>query len=241
MNVAKVVVAITMLLPASIALAHDLITAELAERYLQQASNWHEQIRSGAQGREPARACLQIGEMLDEIRALLNRDLAVHGRVQGLASAYLVSGLERTGTPLAFSPSRNYFTANSDYYRSALELGLGDDLARRARVGLLRGEFYDNFSANLLDTSVASQPLQEQLALADALISDALPEPDMEEVRFIATILYARAAMSASRSAKRVAYRDKALILATAFERDYPDSLRATAIPIVRSSLGATP
>jgi len=240
MNVVKVVVAISTLLLANVALAHDLITAELAETYLKQASDWHEQFKSGPKRREQAQACLQIGEMLDEIRALLNRDLAVHGQVQGLASAYLVAGLERTGTPLAYSPSRNYFTANSDYYRTALELGLSDGLAQRARMGLLRGEFYDNFSGNLLDAGQTSRQLQEQLAVADTLLGDALPEPDMEEVRFIATILYARAAKSASGSGERAAYRDKALILASAFERDYPDSLRAAAIPVVRSSLRVT-
>jgi len=240
MNLVRVVVAVSTLALASIALAHDLITAELAETYLKQASAWHEQINSNAQRREQARACLQIGEMLDEIRALLNRDLAVHGQVQGLASAYLVAGLERTGTPLAYSPSRNYFTANSDYYRAALDLGLGKDLAQRARAGLLRGEFYDNFSGNLLDAGQTSRQLQEQLALADALLGDALAEPQMEEVRFIATILYARAAKSASGVGERAAYRDKALVLATAFERDYPDSLRAAAIPAVRSSLRVT-
>jgi len=241
MNVVKVVVAVSMLLLASIAFAHDLITAELAETYLKQAGAWHEQMNSGVQRGDQAQACLQIGEMLDEIRALLNRDLAVHGQVQGLASAYLVAGLERTGTPLAYSLSRNYFTANSDYYRTALELGLSEDLARRARVGLLRGEFYDNFSGNLLDAGQKSQQLQEQLTLADSLIGDQLSEPDLEEVRFMATILYARAAKSASGSGERAAYRDRALVLATAFERDYPDSLRAAAIPVVRSSLKVTP
>lgn len=240
MNVAKFIVA-PMLLLASIAPAHDLITAELAESYLKQAGAWHEQMKSGVQRGEQAQACLQIGEMLDEIRALLNRDLAVHGQVQGLASAYLVASLERTGTPLAYSPSRNYFTANSDYYRKALELGLSEDLARRAQVGLLRGEFYDNFSGNLLDADQKNQQLQEQLTLAEALMADQLSEPDMEEVRFIAIILYARAAKSASGSGGRAAYRDKALVLATAFERDYPDSLRAAAIPVLRSSLKVTP
>ena len=237
----KVIFAIAMLLLPNTAPAHDLITAELAEGYLKQASTWHEQINSGASRREQAQACLKIGEMLDEIRVLLNRDLAVHGQVQGLASAYLVAGLERVGTPLTYSPSRNYFTANSDYYRTALELGLSEDLARRTRLDLLRGEFYDNFSGNLLDAGQTGQQLQEQLSVADALLGDALPEPDMEEVRFIATILYARAAKSVSRSGERAAYRDKALVLATAFERDYPDSLRAAAIPVVRSSLKGGP
>ena len=227
------------LLLASVALAHDLITAESAEAYLERASAWQGQIRSGTQDRERAQANLKIGEMLDEIRALLNRDLAVHGEVQGLASAYLVAGLERVGTPLSYSPSRNFFTANSEYYRTALEFGLGEESARQARVGLLRGEFYDNFSGNLLDSMQAGQQLKEQIAVADALMGDELPEPEMEEVRFIATVLYARAAKSASRSRERTAYRDKALVLATAFERDYPDSLRAAAIPVVRSSLRA--
>ena len=236
----KTILAVALLL-ASVALAHDLITAESAEAYLERAGAWQEQISSGAQRRQRAQANLRIGEMLDEIRALLNRDLAVHGEVQGLASAYLVAGLERVGTPLAYSPARNYFTANSGYYRAALELGLGDELARQARVGLLRGEFYDNFSGNLLDSTRTGQQLKDEIAVADALMGDELSEPEMEEVRFIATILYAQAAKSATARRERNAYRDKALVLATAFERDYPDSLRAAAIPVVRSSLKGMP
>ena len=35
--------------------------------------------------------------MLDEIRELLNRDVATHGKVQGLASNYLVAELAQLG------------------------------------------------------------------------------------------------------------------------------------------------
>ena len=224
-----------------VVLAHDLITAESAQIYLGHAADWHELAGSAAQRGERAQAYLNIGEMLDEIRALLNRDLAVHGKVQGLASAYLVAGLERVGTPLTYSSSRNYFTANSDYYRMALELGLGEQPAQLARLGLLRGEFYDNVSGNLLESSLTGQQLEEQIAVAEALMNDDLSEPDMEETRFIATILFAQAANAAPHGRQQSVYRDQALVLAAEFRRDYPDSLRAAAIEVVRGSLKREP
>jgi len=237
----KPVVSVVMLLLIGAALAHDLITAESAEVYLSKAIEWSEKSNSNAANSQRAEAYLRIGIMLDEIRGLLNRDLAVHGKVQGLASNYLVAELARAGTPLAFSGSSNYFTPNSKYYRSALELGLNGVLAREARLQLLRGEFYDSFGVDPLDTSQTDQQLREQLVLVDALIPDVTSEPDREELRFIATIVYARAARTASQVPAGSVFRDKALALAAAFERDYPDSLRSAAMPVIREALRTTP
>jgi len=77
---------LVMLSIASSACAHDLITAEAAERYLETAAQWHAQSTSAAVASERAEAHVRIGAMLDEIRELLNRDLAIHGKVKGLAS-----------------------------------------------------------------------------------------------------------------------------------------------------------
>ena len=235
----KRAVTLAMLLLASAALAHDLITPESAEVYLSKAIDWNEQTKSNPDSSQRAQAYLRIGMMLDEIRGLLNRDLAVHGAVQGLASGYLVSELDRIGTPLAFSESRNYFPANSKYYRAALDLGVPGRLATQARLYLLRGEFYDSFGVDPLDTNQTSAQLREQLVLVDALMDSEVSEPDREELRFIATIVYARAARSSSQQPTGPAYRSKALALAAAFERDYPDSLRSAAMPVIRDTLQA--
>lgn len=237
----KLVVATAMVLLTAAALAHDLITAERAEAYLDKLASWHRQAQAAGDQIDRAEACLNIGEMLDEIRALLNRDLAVHGQVKGLASGYLVAELERIGTPLAYSESRNYFTVNSKYYRAALGLGVRGDLATQARLRLLRGEFYDSFGVDPLDANQTSEQLQEQLVLVDALMNDAVTEPDREEVHFIAAIVYARAARSELQASARAGFRDKALTLAIEFERDYPESLRSAAMPVVRDALQTTP
>ena len=231
--------AFALLFIAGAADAHDLITAESAQRYLENAVLWQQQSVAAPDHSERARADLKLGMMLDEIRDLLNRDLAVHGEVQGLASNYLVAELKRVGTPLAFSERRHYFMANAGYYRAALQLGLEGDLATEARLRLLRGEFYDSFGSDPFETDQTSQQFQQQLDLVDKLMDDAISEPDLEEVRFIAAIVYARAAKLATDTGKRSDFRDKALATADRFERQYPDSLRTAAMPVIREALRA--
>lgn len=230
-------VAVVLLLIATIAAAHDLITAESAEGYLNKAVKWHEQSETDTDTAERAKAYLRIGVMLDEIRGYLNRDLAAHGEVQGLASNYLVAELKRVGTPLAYSESRNYFTANSDYYHAALELGLGGFLGNEARLRLLRGDFYESFDVDPLQTGQSPEQLAESMELVEQLLETVTREPDLEEVRFIAAIVYARAARAATDAAARAEYRGKALAYVDAFMGDYPESMRSAAMPVVRASL----
>jgi hypothetical protein len=230
-------VAVVLLLITTNAAAHDLITAELAEGYLNKALRWHEQSETDTDTSERAKAYLRIGVMLDEIRGYLNRDLAAHGEVQGLASNYLVAELKRVGTPLAYSESRNFFTANSEYYRAALEMGLNSTLAREARLRLLRGEFYDSFDVDPLQTDQSAGQLQQSVALVEQLLETVTREPDLEEVRFIAAIVYARAARAATDAAASAEFRGKALAHVDAFTGDYPDSLRSAAMPVVRAAL----
>ncbi len=221
--------------------AHDLITAELAEGYLEKAAKWQKQSAGSAEQAERARALLRIGVMLDEIRGYLNRDLAVHGEVQGLASNYLVAELGELGTPLSYDRERRFFTANSRYYRAALDLGLSSGLAREARLRLLRGEFYDSFDIDPLQTSQSAEQLQAQVRLVDELYDSVSTEPDREEVRFIAAIVYARAAKITTDGKRRSVYLDKALVYIDAFGREYPDSMRSAAMPVVREALYSLP
>ncbi len=217
--------------------AHDLITAELAEGYLNKAAKWQKQSAEAAEKPERARAQLRIGVMLDEIRGYLNRDLAVHGEVQGLASNYLVAELGKVGTPLSYDRKRRYFTANSAYYRAALDLGLSSGLAREARLRLLRGEFYDSFDIDPLHTMQGAEQLQAQIRLVDELYDSVSAEPDREEVRFIAAIVYARAVKATTDGQQRSTYLEKALAYIDAFAREYPDSMRSAAMPVVREAL----
>lgn len=235
----KKYVSFVLLTLASSANAHDLITAEAAERYLESASRWHEQSVSAPVVTTRAEAHVRTGAMLDEIRELLNRDLAIHGKVQGLASNYLVSELKRLGTPLAYSEKRGYFLANSTHYRTALELGLTEPLVGEAQLRLLRGDFYDSFDFDPLQSTQTWGQLREQLALAEDLVAKTVTEPDREEVRFIAAFVYARAAKSAPDAKTAGDFRNKALASALEFESQYPDSMRSAAMPVVRDALQA--
>ena len=73
--------------------AHDFITAESAQTYLAAVADSQKTIASKEPTAKRARAHLDLGRTLDEIRELLNRDLTAHGRVQGLPSNFLMSVL----------------------------------------------------------------------------------------------------------------------------------------------------
>lgn len=231
--------AIVLLLTATNTAAHDLITAQFAEGYLNKAVSWHQQGETDPDASERAKAYLQIGAMLDEIRGYLNRDIAVHGEVRGLASNYLVSELARSGTPLAYSTARNYFTANSDYYRKALRLGLNGSFEKEARLRLLRGEFYDSFEVDPFEARQDIEALSKSVILVEQLLETVSQEPDLEEVRFIAAIVYARAARAATDHVIRADFRNKALGFVDVFMSEYPDSLRSAAMPVVRDAVYA--
>ena len=230
---------LVMLLITSSACAHDLITAEAAERYLGVAAQWHTQSTSALVASERAEAHVRIGAMLDEIRELLNRDVATHGKVQGLASNYLVAELAQLGTPLAYSDSRQIFLANSEHYRTALEIGFTGPLEREAKLRLLRGDFYDSFDYDPLQSAQTWEQLLEQATLAEDLASNTVSEPDREEVRFIAAFTYARAAKFAPDAKTAARFRTRAMASAMAFEREYPDSMRSAAMPVVRDAMQA--
>lgn len=235
----KVFLYLVMLSFACGAGAHDLITAEAAQRYLGDAAQWHAQTSSAPVASQRAEAHLRIGAMLDEIRELLNRDLAIHGKVQGLASNYLVAELSRLDTPLAYSDSRQIYLANSAHYRTALEIGLAGPTAQEAKLRLLRGDFYDSFEFDPLQSEQTWAQLLEQVGLAQDLASNTLAEPDREEVRFIAALAYARAAKFAADAKTAAEFRNKAMASASAFEREYPDSMRSAAMPVVRDAMQA--
>src|SRR4051812_42648252 len=90
---------------AGITQAHDLITSESAVRYLAQAQQRLEVVYSRQPPAQRAESAFALGRMLDEIRDLLNRDVAAHGRIQGLSTEYLVRELKRKGLTIELSPA----------------------------------------------------------------------------------------------------------------------------------------
>jgi hypothetical protein len=224
-----------MLLTAVAANAHDLITAESAERYVQQAGKWQALAASSAP--EGAEAQYRIGAMLDEIRELLNRDLAAHGVVQGLPSNFLVAELQRQGAPLAWSEKRRRFGANTQYFERSLALAPRGAHATDAGLRLLLGRFYDSFESDPLAADESWPQLAAQIALAQRLAARDLPGEAREEVEFIGAILHVRASLRAPDAGARRSHGTRARQAIAAFEARYPDSLRRALMPILRAAL----
>lgn len=226
-----------LVLTAAAASAHDLITAESAERYLQQARKWQALAASPAPAQARAEALYRIGAMLDEVRELLNRDIAAHGTVQGLPSNFLVAELQRQGAPLAWSQKRRRFGANTQYFEQALALAPRGPHATDARLRLLLGRFYDSFESDPLAADESWPRLAEQIALAEDLAARDLQSDAREEVEFIGAILQARANLRAPDAGSRRSHGGRARDAIAAFEARYPDSLRTALMPILRAAL----
>jgi hypothetical protein len=215
--------------------AHDLITAQSAERYLAESARLQALLAAGP-ALQRATASYALGVMLDEIRELLNRDLAAHGEVQGLPSNYLIAELRKRGTPLTYSASQRRYLANTVYFSRSLRLAARSDVAADAGFRLLQGTFYDSFGSDPLRSVETRETLMEQIALGESLASQPLTEEQREESQFILAVRYVRAALTAEGAGART-YREKARTALTVFESDYPESLRAAAIPVLREAL----
>ena len=218
--------------------AHDLIDADSAERYLAQASRQLTLIQSTERVQTRAEANYALGRMLDEIRDLLNRDVAAHGRIQGLATEYLVRELAKKGLALRVKPGLGRYPANVDYYRQALKLSPDAPHAADAMFAWLQGDFYDSFDADPLQPH--AQPwseLQEQIALGERLVKRSPAYPELEEAKFILAVLYTRASRSAADRKVVAQYTERARAAAREFQSLYPDSLRTAAIPVLLEAL----
>lgn len=222
------------------ATGHDLITAQSAQAFLAAVTQSQKTIASNEPAARRAVAHLELGKTLDEIGELLNRDLAAHGKVQGLPSNYLVAELRRQRVPLAWSEKRRRYSANTQHFEQALGLAPRGPHAADAGLRLLRGRFYDSFDSDPLAADEPWPKLAEQIALAEELGTQDLPGDAREEVEFIGAILYARASLRAPDAASRPNHGRKARQAIAAFEARYPDSLRSALMPMLRAALDRT-
>jgi hypothetical protein len=219
--------------------AHNLITAEAAERYLAQAQQDLATIKSREPAARRAEANVALGRMLDQIGELLNRDIASHGKVQGLASNYLIAQLQGKGAPLAFAQGR--YLAHVAYYREALKLAPDAPSASEAMLRWMRGAFYDSFDEDPMEARGQSpEQLREQVTLGERFIQRYPSHPDIEEAQFILLVQYVRAARAAADSTSREEFSSKAREAAQAFAARYPDSMRAAAVPVLTEQLPVT-
>jgi hypothetical protein len=221
------------LLCALNALAHDPISAEAAERYLQQERRLREAMVFAPIARR-ADAHYRLGVMLDEVCDALNAELAAHGKVQGLPAMFLLQALESRGIPLAQNGAGRRFSPGGEHYARALELAPRAPFAAHAGLRLLQTRFYDSYEQDPLDWKIDERALAAQIRLAEDLLARFPGHAAREEVEFIAAILYTRAARL-PKGAER--YAPLARAATNAFAARYPASLRAAAMPVLRDAL----
>lgn len=221
------------------ACGHDLITAEVTEQYLATVTQNAAILQSAAPPARRSEAAFVLGRTLDEIREFLNRDIAAHGQVQGLASNRLVLELKARGAPLQVL-TNGRFAANLSYYREALSLAPHGARESDALFRILQGYFYDSFDDDPMAPRQQSwTQLRQQIDYGERLVTRMPPHPELEEVRFILLIHYVQAARAAPGRAASRDYAAKARMALTEFERAHPDSLRAAAVPMLRERLEA--
>jgi hypothetical protein len=215
--------------------AHDLITAEAVEKYLTRADAGLTTVRGKSPPRVRAEAHYDLGRMLDEIRELLNRDVAMHGRVQGLPTHLLMKELKGRGLELVASPASNRFPVPAAHYAEALKLDAdahGGDAAFR----LLTGRFYDSFDADPSRSRLAWPDLEEQMRLAERLAARKPSHPEQEEIEFVLAVQHVQAAALVPDRARAPDHLKRAQTAAAAFSRRYPDSLRNAALEVLTAA-----
>lgn len=220
----------------AMARAHDLITPESADRYVVQARAWVAVTASKEPPAARADASVSLARMLDEIRDLLNRDIATHGRVQGLPSNLLIERLKEAGSPLGWAERLGRYGAPVQWYRTGLDLDPRGRRAGEALFGWLSGSFYDGFRDDpLKPLAPDTAGLLPLIEAGERYVREFPRDANLEEGRFITAILRVRAARAGLPERKAHAARARELL--RDFQRDYPDSLRSAAVPVLLDAL----
>jgi hypothetical protein len=229
----KTGIALAMLVCSLGAHAHDPISAEAAEGYLQKERELRKEMIFAPTARR-AEAHYQLGVMLDEVRDVLNAELATHGKVQGLPAKFLLQELQSRGITLPRDKAGLQYRGAGDHFARALELAPRAPFAADAGLRLLQARFHDSYEQDPLDWNIDERALAAQIQLAEDLLARFPGHAAREEIEFIAAILYTRAARL-PKGAERYAPRARAAT--EAFAARYPASLRAAAMPVLREAL----
>lgn len=183
-----------LLLSAMSVEAHDAISADARKVYLSRL----DELTRTAQGNGPtparANAWLELGKILDEIRALLNEDIISHGKTQGLETSVLVNMLNASANKLQLSPQTRLYLSDPRPYRESLALDPRGKQAMLARFLLFKHHFYDSFVDNpLKPINQSKESLLEMIVFGESLLTQRDPAIDSEEVHFILGIHYLQA------------------------------------------------
>jgi hypothetical protein len=221
----------------SLVSAHDLITDEVAKQYLlelQESVSVLEDV--GASNEMRAQSALSIGAKLEEIKSFLNRDISMHGAINGLATEYLVSKLESSGMALHFDSKNNYYPSDNSYYHTALKFASSNETRSLAKVRLIKGDFYHDFQGDLMSTTASLTDLEGQVKSFNDVDFTSLSNEEAEELRFIKIITYARL-MKGKRNDEDDRLSKLFQALSEEFEMLYPSSMRLGAVSVVKEIL----
>ena len=130
--------------------AHDSITTETRQRFMQTLLQTQTVTTSSASSVDKAKAHFQIATTLDSIRDLFNEDIQSHGAVNGLESTALLGELTRAGFALVKSEKIGLYLSPLQHYRLALAMDPKSVHATEAKYRLFKNQFYDSFTDNPL-------------------------------------------------------------------------------------------
>ncbi len=222
--------------PAS---AHELIDAEGAEGYLNRAGNLSAVIATAESAGNKAQALYALGEMIDRITDLLNRDLGSHGEL-GLATTVLVNELKGHGIALSFWPEANRYTSYLAPFERYVALHPEGPRGADALFRVLQGRFYDSFVYDPFQpVGLDWRGIVAQTEDAQDFLALYPDYPNKEEAFFILAVDYARAAREAPDGELARVYRGWARATLKEFHETYPDSLRAAAARALLQSFPA--
>ncbi len=222
--------------PAS---AHELIDAEGAEGYSNRAGNLSAVIATAESAENKAQSLYALGEMIDRITDLLNRDLGSHGEL-GLATTVLVNELKGHGIALSFWPEANRYKSYLAPFERYVALHPEGPRGADALFRVLQGRFYDSFVYDPFQpVGLDWRGIVAQTEDAQDFLALYPDYPNKEEAFFILAVDYARAAREAPDGELARAYRGRARAMLKEFHETYPDSLRAAAARALLQSLPA--
>ncbi len=227
------VVALATAMVALPAHAHDAIGADARQAYLQKLERLQRTAQSPAAAPARAAAWVEAGRTLDEIRTLLNEDIASHGRTQGLETSILISQLNATLWRLQPSPQTRLYLANQRPYRDALALDPRGPHAALSRFMLLKNHFYDSFTEHPLkpigqDKATLLEMIEHGEWLKNPRNAATDSAIDSEEVHFILALHYLQARDAAALPAASCVARFGELL--AVFRKRWPSSLKLSTL-----------
>ena len=169
--------------------AHDSITTETRQRFMQTLLQTQTVTTSSASSVDKAKAHFQIATTLDSIRDLFNEDIQSHGAVNGLESTALLGELTRAGFALVKSEKIGLYLSPLQHYRLALAMDPKSVHATEAKYRLFKNQFYDSFTDNPLKPLTQTRDeLIQLLQIGETLLKAKHPVVKQEEVHFIQAI-----------------------------------------------------